>query len=668
VLNFLARWKRDQRSHDAAGRLEMSVASRGPANETIAAAAREQAAGRALLEQGRSLEALSILRNAAEMAPAADIFNDIGLALKSLNQWEEAAAAFDRALELRADHMPALANQAAIYVELGRFEDAKDACHLMLAHDQDSVAARWHLGTIGWRQGDLEGARRLFQWVVERDPAHAAAHIALGTMLFDAKRYDEALVSFDSASRHLPPSVDLYVNQGLALQHLKRLDEAIARQEMALALQPDHLAANFNLANALLEQRKLDAAIARYRRVVSLAPDYIEAWNNLGNALRAQEAFDKAEACYRTALNVLPAHDGISNNLAYVLSHQARYEEASGILEKGLVADPSNARARTNLGILRLIRGDFAGWSDYEWRFLQQQEAGPVISRRHYPYPEWQGESLAGKRILIWGEQGIGDELSCATLYGEVIAAADRCVIECAPKLVTLFARSFPGAEIIPRTDPPHGAALLNFDYQIAAGSLGRWLRNSLEDFPRARVHLTADAARAQHWRTRIGALGPGLKVGFGWRSSNMKGERAFYCTRIDQWGPIFAVKGAHFVNLQYDECQKELAEAVTAFNVPLHVFPEVDLFNDVDEASALSSALDLVITAPTAVGLISSAVGVETWQMSYGPDWQMHGTADNPWHRSLKLYRRPWNVRWESVIGRVATDLTAVVARRSPG
>jgi hypothetical protein len=145
-----------------------------------------------------------------------------------------------------------------------------------------------------------------------------------------------------------------------------------------------------------------------------------------------------------------------------------------------------------------------------------------------------------------------------------------------------------------------------------------------------------------------------------------LKGERALACTSLAQWGPIFAVPGAQFVSLQYDECSAELADAERRFGLTLHVFPEVDLFNDLHEAAALTRACDLVISAPTAASILAGAVGVETWQMSYGPDWQTHGMERNPWFPAMVRFERPWNVSWDETIPNIGRAFAEWLRQRT--
>jgi hypothetical protein len=199
----------------------------------------------------------------------------------------------------------------------------------------------------------------------------------------------------------------------------------------------------------------------------------------------------------------------------------------------------------------------------------------------------------------------------------------------------------------------------------VPVGDLSRWLRPTLNHFPSHSGYLTPPPDRVALWKEHLGHLGAGLKVGISWRSSNLKGRRALSCTSLDQWGAVFGVKGVHFVNLQYDECNTELAQARARFGVPIHAYSDVDLLDDMDEAAALTKALDLVISAPTSVALLSGALGVPTWQMNFGADWTRHGTEGYPWFPSIKVFPRAHDQTWEDILERIA-ELLALRASNS--
>jgi hypothetical protein len=217
---------------------------------------------------------------------------------------------------------------------------------------------------------------------------------------------------------------------------------------------------------------------------------------------------------------------------------------------------------------------------------------------------------------------------------------------------------------VVAKTIPPHPATQTIADYQCPAGSLAQWLRPNLKSFPATNSYLKADPARVTYWKARLDELGPEPKIGFCWRSSLKTGERNLYYTKLNQWGPILTVPDAHFINLQYDECSTELSEAQQLFGTRLHMFSEVDMYNDLDETAALIKALDLVISAPTSVYTIASSLGVNTWMMTYSMPWFMHNTRYCPWYPTLRVFIRQWNQSWEEVIEYTAQQLQSKLTK----
>ena len=194
-------------------------------------------------------------------------------------------------------------------------------------------------------------------------------------------------------------------------------------------------------------------------------------------------------------------------------------------------------------------------------------------------------------------------------MFPELIARAGFCIIECTPKLVPLFARSFPDCDVVPRTEPPHPYTQHGVDFQVPSGSLGALAAARAS----SRFHgITAICGpipqRVDHWRRRLRHAGFGtedrLLAGAASMSRRSAGSPA---PALEQWAPVLRTPGAHFVCLQYDDCSAELEAAQAQFGVPLHRFGDLDLFNDLDEAAALTRALDLVISAPTAVTDLSA-------------------------------------------------------------
>jgi tetratricopeptide (TPR) repeat protein len=657
-------WLQGSSPDKPAARASTAPAGAGTISE---AASRLLERGLESLRNGQASEALARATQAIALSPEfAEAYNLAGLALRDLGRLDEAAARFQRSADIRHDYLPAINNLGMACLELERYEEAEDSFKLALAFDARSAEAHFNLGVLYWKQERQTEAIECFYRATKFDPDSAELWHSFAGLLHMAGRYDEALAAYESAQALKPEDAETHANRGLTLIKLGRFEEAAARFERALELKPAFSEAHVHLGNLYSRQDRYPAAIQCYERAVALKPDYAGAYNGLGLVHEKRGELDRALDCFHKALSLDPGDVEHHHNLGVILNALDRPRDAMVSYEQARRVQTDHPESQLNLAITQLLVGDLdRGWSGYEWRFRQTKPDLKNLSR-DFPYLRWEGQPLAGKSVLVWGEQGIGDEITFSSMYSEVVEVSRSCVIECAAKLVPLFARSFPGARVVPRATPPHPGTTGHFDYQSPAGSLARWLRPAIESFPARRGHLVAAPERVAYWKNRLARLGDGLKVGFAWRSNNLKGVRALACTTPEQWGAILRVPGAHFVSLQYDECSAELARAREELGVALHAFPEVDLFNDLDEAAALTRALDLVISAPTSVSVLAAALGVPTWQMAYGADWQIHGTQRNLWYPAMTRFKRAWNQEWKEILELIAERLKLHIAQPS--
>lgn len=470
-------------------------------------------------------------------------------------------------------------------------------------------------------QGRVEDAEAAYRRILSQHPQHADAAHLLGVLLHRADRSAEAIPWLERVVSMQSDQAEAALHLGSAYQGVERFAEAEKAYRDCIALAPRLAAAQVSLGILLKQQGRLAEARSAFEAALVLEPEAVEVWHNLGNLQR--DLGDEVGACRS--------------------------------FERALAIDPSFLEAKFSHALTRLSMGDFVlGWEGHEVRLQLPRRAADL---RPFDHPRWQGQDLTGRTLLVWGEQGIGDEILHAGMYRELIEARVRCVFECSAKLVPLFRRSFPEAIVVPRTLPPHPSTLDDVAAQSAAGSIARYLRPSLDHFPRRRAYLHPDPRRVEHWRDRLAGLGPGLKIGFCWRSSDVRGERALACSTLESWVRLFAAPGVHWICLQYDECRVELEAAQQRVSNHLHRF-DLDYFNDLDEVSALTAALDLVISAPTAVSVHAAALGVEVWQLAYGADWQTHGTSTVPWFPTLTRYPRRWDESWAMVLSRIEVAL----------
>ena len=340
-------------------------------------------------------------------------------------------------------------------------------------------------------------------------------------------------------------------------------------------------------------------------------------------------------------------------------------ETARLCFERALALEPDHANTRWNRSLCLLALGRLAeGWADYDWRW----KAALAGFERPFVQPFWDGSDLQGKTILVWMEQGLGDQITFASMLPDLLRAGAHCIVECEPRLVQLLARSFPGTEVVARTTPPDSRTLQpDIQFQIAAGSLAPLLRPSLESFPQRRGYLAPDPVEIGRSKARLDSLGDGLKVGICWRSSLSGGMRAMHYPQLNQWGPILATPGVKFVNLQYDQCDEELHEAERLFGTRVHVWDDTDLKNDLDGVAALISTLDLVISARTSVASMAGAAGASTLVVCRGAsDWWGLGTDHCPWLPSVRAFSCGAYDPWEPVIASIASEVGQLAEAKS--
>ncbi len=543
------------------------------------------------------------------------------------------------------------------------------------------------------QSGNLKEAQDRYEAILQAVPEQPDALHYLGVIAYQNKQYALAEQLMCHSVRINPSNAFYFSNLGMVYRDQKKLIDAIRCQRSAIALKPDYPEALLNLGAALIDHGKFKEGAENCRKALALRPAYVEAYDNLGTALKLQNNYPAAILAYQQAQALNPSYVAAYSNLAAVLILSRDMGGAIKNCLKAAELDPTHANAYYYLGLACQEQENIAGsvqffrhaaalapdnnnvqfalslsmlasgnlehgWMGYEFRWFK--EVAPV-ARRSFPYPWWQGESLEDKTILIWGEQGVGDQIMFANLYAEMVRRAGQCIFACTKKLIPLFRHSFPAAQIVDVENVPSD---LDIHVQSPAGSMARWLRPDNVSFPQESHFLVADPERVAYWRSRLAVSGPELTIGICWRSGDLSGERSSYCSKIGQWGPIFAIPGVRFVNLQYDECSAELAQVRDQFGVEVQVFPEVDLYDDLAETAALTKAVDLVIGAPTAAIILAAALGVETWEMMSGFTWQTFGTTKNCWYADMHLFRKSWEQEWELVVAQIAAALQAKLAR----
>jgi hypothetical protein len=324
-------------------------------------------------------------------------------------------------------------------------------------------------------------------------------------------------------------------------------------------------------------------------------------------------------------------------------------EEAVASYETAIVMKPGYELARFHRSLALLMRGEFQrAWPDYELRQLSEDNPSPPRS-----LPVWNGEPIADGALLVYGEQGIGDEIMFASCIPDVLQRCPHVVLACTAKLESLFRRSFPEVEVMTLEQARDSAAvpLASATRMIAIGSLPLHFRRDAAEFPTHRGYLHADPMLVAEYRERLAALGPELKIGISWRGGTDRSRRARRSVGLDRLQALLGLPGARFVNLQYDSGPADAALAPHLAEGSIVHWQEA--LDDYDRTAALVSSLDLVVSVCTAVIHLAGALGKPTLVMApFSPEWRygISGTG-MPWYPSVRIFRQPADGEWSAVI-----------------
>jgi len=512
-----------------------------------------------------------------------------------------------------------------------------------------------------WRaasDGEVPRARALLERALALDPRSPDAYSDLGNVLALLGEDAAAERSYDAAIALSPGHGPALANLGLL--HARRCDRAAALDCFRRAVRADPWSAPalHGLVDWLPDDAVPHEEIALLREIVGRFPDHAGALAALGR-LHLRGSFDAAPALAALERAVTLGHRDTETLTAYgaALQEHGRLEEALGAYDAARSLDPQHVGARFHRAIALLTLGRFAeAWPEYELRLRSEDRP-----QRAFPFPRWQGDPLDGRTILVHAEQGIGDEILFASCLPDLIARARHCVIDCAPKLAAIFARSFPAATVHGghQADPVDWASALGIDVQVPAGSLPLYLRDDLAAFPAHQGYLRADPAKVGRWRARLAALGPGRAVGVSWRGGTARTRTERRSLPLPALVPLLREPGFRFVSLQYGADAAAEAERLAAESgIRIHHWPEG--LDDFDETAALATALDGVVSVCTAIVHLGGALGRPVWVATPRvPEWRYGASGDRmPWYPSVRLIRQAESAEWQPVIDALRREL----------
>lgn len=639
--------------HHRAGRL----AHAARAYEAILAAKADEFDALHLLgvvrhQQGQHRDAVRLIERALAVNPRSpEALLNLGTAFEALGRPQDALDCYDRALALRPDFPEALNNRGGALQALKRFDEALASCDRALALRSDNCEALNNRGVV------LHALERHDEAIASLDRALALrpdlpdAHFNRGQALHRLKRYADALDSFDRALALKPDFVAALNDRGTVLHALKRDSEALATLDRALAVAPDYADAHFNRGQALQGLKRYTEALASFDKALAIRPEFAAALNDRARALHALKRHEEALASADRALALEPGFAKAWSNRAEALLSLGRWDDALSCYADGLARAPDSADLRWNDACARLLLGDYErGWQGYEWRWKLEKSTPPP---RYASGPLWLGkESLAGKTILLWAEQGYGDTIQFVR-YVPLVARRGATVLLHVPSALEPLIRSIAGASCV----TSRHADLTAFDCHCPLPSLPLALGTRLETIPADIPYLAPTASHVARWRQRIGD-GPGLRVGLVWAGNPARIRDEERSIPFATFGALLSVPDIRFFSLQKDMRSTDAA-ALASTAVALGG----DLADFADTA-AIASLMDLVISVDTSVVHVAGALGKPVWILIEAlPDFRwLLDRDDSPWYPSARLFRQPREGDWESVIEYVRHELVRLL------
>jgi tetratricopeptide (TPR) repeat protein len=498
--------------------------------------------------------------------------------------------------------------------------------------DQDADAQVAH-GTALAMEGRRQEAIGIFRKVVRLQPHHAKAQHNLGVALAEQQEYAEALSSFQCALCAQPNYAEAYYSMANTLGLLGRSEEAVAVYREALRLRADYVDALHNLGATLTQLGNPGEALVLLRQALRLRPDFPEGHNSLGLAYAEYGDFAAAEKCYEEALRLNPRYPDAHGNLGSTFKEQGKLEEALASYDMALALAPGIASSHWNRALTWLQMGNFEkGWPEYEWRWHRKGATA-------FPFAKWDGSNLRGRSILLHVEQGFGDMIQFIR-YAPLIKDRGGMVFVAAPP-----------SQPLPRCDT--NAALM---------SLPHLFGTTLATVPRSIPYLQPTPVLLTSWSKRLHSL-PGLNVGIVWSGNPRHKWDRHRSIPLLLLEPLDRVDNVSLVSLQKDAGTEQLPSIGDRFPI-LDLGADIESF--MDTAAALK-CLDLLICCDTAVAHLAGSLGVRVWvALSTVVDWRwLLKREDSPWYPTMRLFRQPRLGDWQSVILRMASELTRLVAEK---
>jgi len=577
---------------------------------------------------------------------------------------------------LRAKMLQGLKHQQS-----GEIEQAR-RCYKQVLKKLPNNADALHLLGVSYRQsGHPKMAIDYIQKAIKADPKQSVFYSNLARAMMDLGTDPESLLLICGKALELNPREREARNMtAIALTRQKKYEEAEAILQGLIVEDPEHKDAYQNYGKLLMEADKAEHAVNFFTKAIMIDPNNVNNYLQRARCRLKLQQFEPSQYELTEALERFPEDSDVQHEAARLLFSMNENNKGIAYARRAQAADPTNFHKCVTLGVSLLMHGEFEealemlqlakvyapegqksvdwnlslaylatgdlekGWQLHKARF---EDPSSQVLRRTFEVPAWHGEDISDKTVLVWADQGLGDALKSGTMLPQLIERAGKVIVEVSEKGAKFMQYSFPDAEFRKaHMDAELAATKSDFDVTANITDMVEFLRPTLASFKDAPSPVyTFEKDRAREYLKRLEGHQDKPVIGFSWRSKNLAPHRARYYLSAPSYAPIIASRDAIFVNLQYKALDKEIAYFQKAFGDKVRFFEDIDLFDDLMGAAALTGICDFVVSANTSVADMAGILGVPSIRFGQEEPPLLLGQNNPPWYPTM-IYMHPYKDR----------------------
>lgn len=579
----------------------------------------------------------------------------LGIAFKSKGEISKSLEVNKKVLEIDPKDPEAHYNIGNTFKLLDNFEEAKNSYKNAIKINPNYFQAYNNLGSLFHDNKKFNEAQNNYKKVISLNPNFAEAFNNLGVTLKELGNLDEAEENYKKAISLKTNYFEAYNNLGILLREQKRFKESENNYKKAIEINPNFAEAYSNLGILLREIGKLQDSKLNYIKAINLKSDYAEAHYNLGITYREIGDLKNAEASYKTALKFNPKSPEIYNNLGVTLRELLKLDESEIAYKKAIELKDDYADAYNNLSFTLLLKNNFKDAFELsEWRWQTDQNIGKKFLTKK---PLWNGE--VEKSILIWKEQGIGDEIMYSSILPEIKKISKKVIVHCDKRLIPLFKRSF--AQDIIYESNKQNIEEDDYDYHIPFGSLSRYFRQNLKSFLNSsKGFLKNEIKNTLSFKEKLKENVDVKLIGISWNTKSNLQMASFRNIDLNYLTSVLNNNKVKFVNLQYGDTSEEIYKLKQETGIQVTEIPDLDIKNEIDKLASLVAACDIIVSIDNFTVHLAGSLGIETKVLlpfNMDSRWGLKG-KNSHLYDSVTLYRQNKLGNWVNAIDELKKDI----------